>query len=167
MPNTSTPDWSAAGKKRLAVCDQAKSPEDWKRLWIDAPFAFPFEYGACWSFSAEFMVADFEAEIGFFIDGLCLESYVLQRDFAMFTDPSKSFYFSISPAQDAEAVSPAAFRLGFMVKRLEETVADLERRGIVPIQPVFNPYPGSPMLKAVFATPNGIQIDLWSVTEQD
>jgi len=167
MQNEARTDWKAFGQNRLAICDKAKTADDWKRLWTPAPYAFPFEYGACWSFAVEFTVADFEAEIGFFIDGLCLESYVLQRDFAMFTDPAKTFTFSISPALAGEGVSPKALRLGFMVKKLSETVAELERRNILPVEPMGNPYPGSSMLKAVYVTPNGIPIDLWSVPDAD
>jgi hypothetical protein len=158
--------WADLGKKRLEVCAQVKSAEDWKRLWSDPPHEFPFEYGTCWNFCTEYRVANFEAEVGFFTDGLCLDSYVLQPDYAMFTDPEKSFYFAFVPAGETPATGGGCLRLAFLINNIVATIADLESRGIAMTAPAAGPWPGSPMLKATFETPNGIQIDLWGMTDK-
>ena len=167
MATASKIDWAGLGKERLEISAEAKTPADWKRLWQDAPHPFPFDYGTCWNFCVEYRVADFEAEIGFLIDGLSLESYALQPGFAMFTDPGKAFFFSVATTEKGTPADPRSFKLSFMVKRIRETVADLEGRGIPMASAIECPWPNSPMLFTTFLTPNGISIDLWGMPEVD
>ncbi len=167
MATASKIDWAGLGKKRLEICGEAKTPEDWKRLWQDAPHPFPFAYGTCWNFCVEYRVADFEAEIGFLIDGLSLESYVLQPGFAMFTDPAKAFFFSVTATEEGTPADPRSFKLSFMVEHIQETVGDLEGRGIPMASKLECPWSDSPMLFTSFRTPNGISIDVWGMPDGD
>ena len=156
-------DWKQLGSKRIAISTEAKSAEDWKRLWYEPLYPYPFEYGDCWNFVTEYLVSDFEAEVGFFTDGLCLECHVLGMDYAMFSDEKKSFYLSFVPA--GSNAPTTGFSIQFMIQNFRATVSDLINRGILPTSDVHNPYPDSPMLKAVFKTPNGIPVHLWGFEE--
>lgn len=160
MPNR----WNELGAKRIAISKDAKSLEDWKKLWFEPEHGYPFEYGECWNFVTEYRVVDFEAEVGFFTDGLCLFSYVLSEDYAMFTDEKRTLFMSFVPA--GEEPTTQGFSLQFMVKDIATTVSELTKRGIEPVQGVHNPYPGGPMRKAIFETPNGIPIHLWGMVDE-
>ena len=58
----------AYGKARLDIARRAQSRQDWDTLWKKPLHEFPFTWGAYWKQSIEYRVADFAAEIGFFID---------------------------------------------------------------------------------------------------
>ncbi len=160
MPNR----WNELGSKRIAISKEAQSLDDWKRLWFEPQHRYPFEYGDCWNFVTEYRVKDFEAEVGFFTDGLCLNSYVLAEDYAMFTDEGRTFFMSFVPA--GNDLPTSGFNLQFMVKDIMAIVEELTNRGIEPVQGIHNPYPGGPMRKAIFETPNGIPIHLWGMVDE-
>ena len=156
----------AFGESRLAVAKEAKTPEDWVRLWKDPAYPYTFRWGTCWTFCIEYKVEDFAAEIGFFLDILGLDSNALGADFAMLMSPDNMFYFAVKPAQEGGSTPPDAIRLQFMLSDLLETAAELEKRGVEfesEPQPVE---PDSPLYHGLFRTPHGIAVDLWGLVER-
>ena len=129
--------------------------------------AFPFKWGECWTHTVEYRVADFEAEVGFFLDVMGFRPNALGPDYAMFTGPNRDFFLSIVPANDvAEATPGDTLRLGFMIQEIEKVAAELRRRGVELEKPVAR-YQESeaPLYTARFRTPNGIAVDLWGMGE--
>jgi len=115
-----------------------------------------------WKQCVEYKVADFPAEVGFFIDILGFPVNAFDPDYAMFTSPNGEFYFSVVPVLElGEVTPPDAIRMQFMVDHILETAVELEKRGVK-----FEQWPTlssqeSPLLIGSFRTPNGIGIDLW------
>lgn len=163
------PRFRAYGKARVDIAQRATTRDDWDRMWKKSTFPFPFSWGQSWKQCIEYKVADFAAEVGFFIDILGFPVNAFDPDYAMFTSPNGEFFFSVVPAQaDEESTPPDAIRLQFMVAKIIETAAELQRRGVV-----FEQWPApagenSPLLIGSFRTPNGIGIDLWGIdADQD
>jgi catechol 2,3-dioxygenase-like lactoylglutathione lyase family enzyme len=162
------PRFRAYGKARIDIAQRATNREDWDRLWKRSTHAFPFSWGKSWKHCVEYKVADYPAEVGFFIDILGFPVNAFDPDYAMFTSPNGEFFFSVVPAHEGEeSTPPEAIRLQFMIENIEQTAAELERRGIV-----FEQWPapssmGSPLLIGSFRTPNGIGIDLWGFEKDE
>ena len=163
------PRFRAYGKARIDIAQRAATRDDWDRLWKKSTFPFPFSWGQSWKQCIEYRVADFAAEVGFFIDILGFPVNAFDPDYAMFTSPNGEFFFSVVPAQgDEESTPPDAIRLQFMVAKITETAVELERRGVV-----FEHWPApagedSPLQIGSFRTPHGIGIDLWGIdADQD
>jgi len=163
------PRFRAYGKARIDIAQRAATRDDWDRLWKKSTFPFPFSWGQSWKQCVEYRVADFAAEVGFFIDILGFPVNAFDPDYAMFTSPNGEFFFSVVPAQaDEESTPPDAIRLQFMVVKIIETAVELQRRGVV-----FEQWPApagenSPLLIGSFRTPHGIGIDLWGIdADQD
>ena len=160
------PRFRAYGKARIDIAQRAATRDDWDRLWKKSTFPFPFSWGQSWKQCIEYKVADFPAEVGFFIDILGFPVNAFDPDYAMFTSPGGEFFFSVVPAQDDEESTPSeAIRLQFMVAKIIETAVELERRGVV-----FEHWPApagenSPLWIGSFRTPHGIGIDLWGIDE--
>ena len=156
------PRFRAYGKARIDIAQRAATRDDWDRLWKKSTFPFPFSWERSWKQCVEYKVADFAAEVGFFIDILGFPVNAFDPDYAMFTSPDGEFFFSVVPAQaDEESTPPDAIRLQFMVVKIIETAVDLQRRGVV-----FEQWPApagesSPLQIGSFRTPHGIGIDLW------
>ena len=152
----------AYGKARIDIAQRAATRDDWDRLWKKSTYPFPFTWGKSWKQCIEYKVADFPAEVGFFIDVLGFPVNAFDPDYAMFTSPDGDFYFSVVPVEDkAEVTSPNSIRLQFMVERIMDTAVELERRGVK-----FDQWPGvssssSSLIIGSFRTPNGISIELW------
>jgi catechol 2,3-dioxygenase-like lactoylglutathione lyase family enzyme len=163
------PRFRAYGKARIDIAQRAATRDDWDRLWKKSTFPFPFSWGQSWKQCIEYRVADFAAEVGFFIDILGFPVNAFDPDYAMFTSPNGEFFFSVVPAHgDEESTPPDAIRLQFMVAKITETAVELERRGVV-----FEHWPApagedSPLQIGSFRTPHGIGIDLWGIdADQD
>ncbi len=156
------PRFRAYGKARIDIAQRAATRDDWDRLWKKSTFPFPFSWDRSWKQCVEYKVADYAAEVGFFIDILGFPVNAFDPDYAMFTSPNGEFFFSVVPAQaDEESTPPDAIRLQFMVVKLIETAVELQRRGVV-----FEQWPApagenSPLQIGSFRTPHGIGIDLW------
>jgi catechol 2,3-dioxygenase-like lactoylglutathione lyase family enzyme len=152
----------AYGKARIDIAQRAATRDDWDRLWKKSTYPFPFTWGKSWKQCIEYKVADFPAEVGFFIDVLGFPVNAFDPDYAMFTNPGGDFYFSVVPVENkAEVTSPDSIRLQFMVERIMDTAVELERRGVK-----FDQWPGvssssSSLIIGSFRTPNGISIELW------
>lgn len=158
------PRFRAYGKARIDIAQRAASREDWDRLWKKSTYPFPFSWGDSWKQCVEYKVADFPAEVGFFIDILGFPVNAFDPDYAMFTSPNGEFYFSVVPALESEEVTPPdAIRLQFMVDHIFETAAELERRGVKFEQWPARSADNSSLLIGSFRTPNGIGIDLWGL----
>ncbi|HLK56187.1 MAG TPA: hypothetical protein VKU00_06470 [Chthonomonadaceae bacterium] len=155
------------GESRLAVSREAKSQEDWQRLWRDPAHPYVFQWGTCWKQCIEYRVEDFAAEIGFFLDVVGLDSNALGPDFAMLTNKEGDFYFAVKPTGDVPPTPPDAIRLQFMLTDVLNTAAELERRGVVFEQPVAPDAPESPLVTGYFRTPHGIAVDLWGLVKPE
>ncbi len=162
------PRFRAYGKARIDIAQRAATRDDWDRLWKKPTYPFPFSWGKSWKQCIEYKVADFPAEVGFFIDILGFPVNAFDPDYSMFTSPNGDFYFSVVPVQGKEEVTADdAIRLQFMVERIKDTAVELERRGVVFDQwPVISSAQSS-LLIGSFRTPNGIGIDLWGFNMQD
>ena len=162
------PRFRAYGKARIDIAKRAASRDDWDRLWVKPAHPFPFSWGRSWKQCIEYKVADFPAEVGFFIDILGFPVNAFDPDYAMFTSPKGDFYFSVIPVQDKkELTTPDAFRLQFMVANIYQTASELEKRGIK-----FDQWPSytsqqSSLLIGSFRTPNGISIELWGMDRSE
>ena len=153
------------GEARIAVVKEAKTQEDFKRLWKEPKHPYPFVFGTCWKQCAEYTVDDFAAEVGFWFDVMGFQANAFSPDYAMFTGPKKDFFFSVVPSSSKRASTPPdAMRLEFMVEDIEKLGQDLEKRGIrFEHKPAPEGGEGSPMWKATFRTPHGIAVNLWCV----
>jgi hypothetical protein len=153
----------AIGKARLDIARRAKSQLEWEKLWKQPLNAFPFDWGDAWKQCIEYRVDNFPAEVGFFTDILGLPINALNSGYAMFTSPTRDFYFSVIPThQNDQATPPDAFRLQFMVKDLATTTHQLQQRGIEFDQALQPLHPGSALHISTFRTPHGICVELWS-----
>ena len=152
----------AYGKARIDIAQRAATRDDWDRMWKKSTYPFPFSWGKSWKQCIEYKVADFPAEVGFFIDILGFPVNAFDPDYAMFTSPNGDFFFSVVPVQNkSEVTAPDSIRLQFMVERIMDTAVELERRGVS-----FDQWPAvssshSSLIIGSFRTPNGICIDLW------
>lgn len=153
------------GETRIAAARAAKTPADWKRLWPKPANAWGIKWGMCWKACLEYIVADFAAEAGFFIDVLGFPTNAFDENYAMFTSPDQEFYFAVVRARDGATPTPKdAVRIQFMVEDIYGTAMEFEKRGIV-----FEKRPhsehGSPIHNATFRTPAGIAVDLWGMMD--
>ncbi len=168
MSHHINPRFRAYGKARLDIARRAHSRQDWERLWKPTMHPFAFRWGTRWKHCIEYRVDDFAAEVGFFIDVLGFPVKAFNESYAMFTSPDEAFYLAILPADERHpATPPDALRLQFMISALERTVEELARRGVefaLPPQPIA---PGSSMHIAVFHTPHGLPVELWSETQRE
>ena len=156
------PRFRAYGKARIDIAKRAESRADWDHLWKKPTHPFPFSWGSAWKQCIEYKVADFPAEVGFFIDILGFPVNAFDPDYAMFTSPGGDFYFSVVPTSDGEQPTPlGAIRLQFMVQHILETANELERRGVKFSQMPARVADNSSFLIGSFQTPNGIGVELW------
>lgn len=156
------PRFRAYGKARIDIAQRAETRADWDQLWKKPTNPFPFSWGSSWKQCVEYKVADFPAEVGFFIDILGFPVNAFDPDYAMFTSPNGDFYFSVVPTREGEKPTPlGAIRLQFMVQDIIETAIELERRGVRFTQMPARIADNSAFLIGSFRTPNGIGIELW------
>lgn len=156
------PRFRAYGKARIDIAKRAETRDDWDQLWKKPSNPFPFSWGSSWKQCIEYKVADFPAEVGFFIDILGFPVNAFDPDYAMFTSPNGDFYFSVVPAREGENPTPlGAIRLQFMVQDIIETAIELQRRGVKFTQMPARVADNSAFLIGSFHTPNGIGIELW------
>ncbi len=156
------PRYRAYGKARIDIAKRAETREDWDQLWKKPTHPFPFSWGSSWKQCIEYKVADFPAEVGFFIDILGFPVNAFDPDYAMFTSPSGDFFFSVVPTRAGETATPkGAIRLQFMVQNIVDTAVELERRGVKFDQMPARVADNSAFLIGTFHTPHGIGIDLW------
>lgn len=154
------------GIARIGVTKKAKTPDDWKTMWIKEAHDFPFEFGDCWKQCIEYKVVDFEAEVGFFTDILGCGSNASDDNYWMFTGPNRDFFFSIVRVADNQlATKPDSIALEFMVKNVLDKVKELENRGIVFDEQPKEYWPNSGMYRAIFKTSNAIPVRIWGFVD--
>ncbi len=151
------------GQERIEFALKCKTREDWEQ-WKENQHAYPFVSGDCWTFAPVYAVEDYAAECGFFIDGLGFDVNAFWDDYAMFTNPDRSFFFSVMPASEKmKATSPESFTLELMIKDIHKTVRMLMERGINFEKPPSRTAPNSALFNAVLLTPSGIKLSLWGI----
>jgi catechol 2,3-dioxygenase-like lactoylglutathione lyase family enzyme len=147
----------AYGKARIDVTRRAHDEREWQALWHEPRFPFPFTWGDSLKQCMQYTVADFAAEIGFFIDILGFPVSAFSTNYAQFTSPDQAFFFAVREGE--EVTPPDSLSIQFMLKDLAGTIQQLEQRGIV-----FEHKPeaeaGSPAV-AVLRSPHGVRIELW------
>src|SRR5574341_376456 len=154
----------AYGKARIDVTRRAHDEREWQSLWHEPRYPFPFTWGDGWKQCMQYTVADFAAEIGFFIDILGFPVSAFSPNYAQFTSPDQAFYFSVVAVQEGgQITSPDSLSIQFMLDDLEGTILKLEQRGIVFER---KPEPGaiSPPI-AVLRSPHGVSLELWGVPQ--
>ncbi len=162
MENKSFTKAKEFGKTRVEFAKNAKSKEDWDK-WAKPENDFAFDFADCWNQCIEYKVADFQSEVGFFIDTLGCDCNSISENYAMFMGPKKEFFFAVRTAKENETTTPRdAITLEFMVKDINATMEKLRARGIQAEEEVQADEPGSPMFIASFRSPNEIKIKLWS-----
>lgn len=150
------------GTERVDFAAQAKSKEDWAR-WKKTKYEFAFEWGNCWTHCIEYKVADFQAEVGFFIDVLGCDCNSISEDYAMFMGPKREFFFSVRKPKAGETPTPSdALTIEFMIRDLFKTLERLKQRGVAVSEEPRPMQEGSTLYSASFLTPNGMQVRLWS-----
>lgn len=160
-----TPDCRKLGEARLEVAKVAKTQADWKRLWKKPSNAWAIKWGTCWKACIEYVVADFAAEVGFFVDVLGFPTNAFSADYVMFTSPDKDFFFAIVRSKEGAVPTPKeSIRIQFMVENIYETALEFEKRG-VDFEKKPHAYQGSPIYSATFRTPNGIPVDIWGMVD--
>lgn len=157
------------GEARLKIAAEAKTPEDWKRLWNKPAHDYSFKWGDCWKQCIEYYVDDFVSEVGFFIDILGFPTNAFDKNYAMFTSPDRAFFFSIAcSTTENKTTPPDSIRIQFMVEDILKTAKELEARGIVfEQQPEPFEDEASPMFTGYFRSPNGVRIDLWGMVDAE
>lgn len=160
------PKMRAYGKARIDITKRAKDERDWQENWREQLYFYPFELAADWKTCFEYKVDDFAAEVGFFMDFLGFPSSAFSPSYAQFTSPDGDFYIGVSAVQDGEdSTLPDTLRIQFNVLDIFDTIAELERRGIMfegEPKPVHD---DSDILVISCRTPHGISIDLWGSDE--
>lgn len=157
-----SPRIKAYGKARIDITRRAKDEQEWQKLWKGPTQAYPFTYTEGWKFNIVYIVDDYAAEVGFFIDLLGFPVLSFSPSSAQFTSPSGAFTFGIAEAQGGEISSPPeTLRLQFNLSELESSVRELEQRGVTFDQGPEPIQPGSTTHVAVFRTPHGVPIELW------
>jgi catechol 2,3-dioxygenase-like lactoylglutathione lyase family enzyme len=152
----------ALGKARIDVTRRAKSEAEWQAMWRPPRYPFPFIWERGWKQCIEYRVADFAAEVGFFIDVLGLPVEAFSPSYAMFTSPWQDFAFSVRQAEEGGPPTPPdTLSIQFQISDLEYTVEELQRRGVAFEQPpTLDEGLGPDLSKASFRTPNGVRVDL-------
>ncbi len=85
----------ALGKARIDVTRRARDEQEWQRMWHAPRFPFPFSWGQGLKHCIQYVVDDFAAEVGFFIDVLGFPVSAFSPNYAQFTTPEEDIYFGI------------------------------------------------------------------------
>ena len=136
--------------------------EDWEQEWQVPRFALG-DFGPCWTCSPTWRVADVEAELGFFVDGLGFDVNAVfpEGRYAMLIAPGGSVTFAIQQATDEHpAIVPGSLTLEFMLADTEAAWANATARGV---HGVTAPWVEDGMLRATLRSPSGIDVELWSI----
>jgi predicted enzyme related to lactoylglutathione lyase len=130
-------------------------------LWREPLNSIPFGFEDGWKFCFEYTVADYAAEVGFYIDILGFFVRAFSPVFAQFSLPGDEFGFNVVAAQEGqEETHPNSIRMQISVKNIDRVAQSLEDRGVAfeklptPIQE------GSPILSGYFRSPHGVCIEL-------
>jgi predicted enzyme related to lactoylglutathione lyase len=152
----------AYGKARIDITRRARSEKEWQEMWREPLNSLPFDLDSGWKFCFEYMVADYAAEVGFFIDVLGLPVRAFSPVFAQFSLPGDEFGFNVIAAQeDQEDTNPNTIRMQISVKDIERVVKTLESRGVAFERTLAPVDVGSSTTSACFRSPHGVCIELF------
>jgi catechol 2,3-dioxygenase-like lactoylglutathione lyase family enzyme len=154
----------ALGKARIDVTRRARDEQDFQRMWHAPRNPFPFSWGPGLKHCIQYVVEDFAAEVGFFIDVLGFPVSAFSPNYAQFTTPEEELHFGVVAAPPGAATTPPdTLRIQFAVRNLHKTIDELERRGIrFDLRPDMDE---SSVPYAVFRTPHGIGVELLGIIE--
>jgi predicted enzyme related to lactoylglutathione lyase len=171
MTTTAT-DFSARGREILDFARGADQ-DRWKTEWERPTWAIG-EPEDCWTHFTLTAVADFEAELGFLVEALGLDVFMLQQvghpadatvTMAMLAPRVEGgdapFIIGIRAADDEHPAAPAgSTTFEFMTKDLP---AAWERITAAGAEVVREPWDDGWMDRAIARTPNGFEVQLWSL----
>jgi len=153
------------GKARIEITRQARDEREWQKLWRPSQYQLPFRWGKTWKQCVEYTVEDYPSEVGFFIDLLGFPVDEFSPSYARLTTPDGEFFFAISARRENEPATPAdALRLQFCIEDIEDSIQELESRGIAVENTGFVESTGWSV--ASFRTPHGIWVDLVALNER-
>lgn len=134
------------GKHAIALGGRESEPLPWN--FTDTVFRCAWEYP----------VADFEAEVGFYLDVLGFNALALDDGYALFTTADEDLTFACRRSEHARR-DYSGHILCFMTKDIELFAESLETRvGAHAITRIT----GSPVQTVLrIASPAGLQIDIW------
>jgi hypothetical protein len=157
------PRFRAYGKARLDVTLRAKDEREWREMWKEPLNSFPFNFGSGWKFCFEYKVEDFAAEVGFFIDVLGFSVRAFSPRYAQFTSPGEELCLIVRESGDGvQSTDPDMLRLHLQLSGIDETIGELEFRGIAFEKSLNQDQDGISVLAGYFRTPHGLRIDLWN-----
>lgn len=152
----------AYGKARIDVTLRASDEAEWQSMWRNPLNPFPFTWGEDWMICCQYMVYDFAAEVGFYIDILGFDVRAFSPSYGQFIDPEHICCLSVTAVPEGiEATDPDTIRLQLHVQDIDQTVLQLEKRGIVFEQKPILIHEGSSIKMGYFRTPHGVCIDLF------
>ncbi len=162
------PRFRAYGKARIDVTQRAKSELDWQAMWHEPFYPFPFRWEGAWRPCIEYTVDNFAAEVGFYLDFMGFQVTAFSPIYAQFTTPDQDYFFAISSVQEEQfSTDPDTLRFQFVLQELEETIDELERRGI-DIQRWRRPLQDGALEQyAYLRSPHGVRIELWGRPEPE
>lgn len=172
---TTTTDFAARGREILDFARGADR-DAWKSEWTRPEYALG-EPEDCWTHFTLTSVADFDAELGFFVDALGLDIFMMQQasddepgttTMAMLAphvaDGPAPFIIGIRPADvDAPAVAPDSVSWEFMTKDLPTAWSRLITAGA---DVVREPWDEGWIDRATVRTPSGHEVRLWSLGDR-
>lgn len=154
----------ALGKARIDVTRRAQDEVDFQRMWQPPRYEFPFKWGPGLKQCIQYVVDDFAAEVGFYIDVLGFPVSAFSPNYAQFTSPGEEVYFGVVAAPPgAPTTSPETLRIQFAVREVHTVIQELEGRGVIfelkpEVDDAVVPY-------AVFRTPHGVGVELLGIIE--
>jgi len=157
----------AAGRRRLDLARAGLGREDVQQQWGRPADLYPFTPGECWLPHVRYLVDDYEAEIGFYIDLLGFSVVAFDDRVAMLRDPERTFYLQVSPAGEFGAVHPETISIEVMVGNPIAAAKDLVERGIVFDKELEPCGVGSPLMYGEFRTPHGVTVSFWGMDQGD
>lgn len=109
----------------------------------------------------EYPVADFEAEVGFYIRVFGFKNIALTDEYALFRHPKHEYCISFRKVDSSLALGELGLKLLFMTTDIPAADAHLEDTGLVPKREILQ---GSPVQDVIhFSTPAGLSIEIWQM----
>lgn len=106
----------------------------------------------------EYPVADFEAEVGFYLHALGFSTLALDHEYALFTTPDNDLTFACRRREDGNS-DYRGHILCFMTRDIQSLAESLEARLE---QGLVTRVAGSPVQTVLrIESPAGLQIDIW------
>lgn len=107
----------------------------------------------------EYPVADFEAEVGFYVEVFGLDNIALTDEYALFTHPQNRWCMSFRKDESAKSATEYGLKLLFMTTDIPAADAHLEQTGLASDREIRK---GSPVQDVIhFSTPAGLAVEIW------